>query len=157
MQNLWQRLTTTGSQPASSRCQLSFAAGVHHLCTRTMCVSPKAREKEKNARLLLRCTLQSALHSFWSMAALINTSFFPLSAGEHLVRPGGLHRQHGDLRAGGGRQAGRQSGHPQAALLSAALHPRLRQLHQGPLDDRRRPLQRLHTGQQPRRLQSIPR
>lgn len=37
--------------------------------------------------------------------------------GEPVVRAGGVHSQYGDLRLGGGRQAGQQQEHPETQIL----------------------------------------
>ena len=74
-----------------------------------------------------------------------------------MVRAGCVHRLHGDLRDGGGGQAGLQPGDAEAAVLQAALYTRLRVIHQGPLRHLLRPLVSLHPRQLPGGLQSLSR
>ena len=69
------------------------------------------------------------------------------SSGRSVVRAGGLHGQHGDLRAGRGGQVGLQPGDVEQEVLQAALHPRLRIVHQGSLRHLCGLVQHLHLGQ----------
>ncbi|XP_072776751.1 CTD nuclear envelope phosphatase 1 isoform X3 [Taeniopygia guttata] len=82
--------------------------------------------------------------------------FLP-GGGEPVVRAGGVHGQHGDLRLRRGRQAGQQPQHPQPALLPTALHAGVGQLHQRPVGGAQRPVQHRHPGQLTWRLQEPPR
>jgi len=59
--------------------------------------------------------------------------FLGYVAGLTVVRPGGFHGQHGDLRSGGGGQAGQRPEHSPEAILQTTLHARLRILYQRPV------------------------
>uniref|UniRef100_A0A674GH72 Uncharacterized protein n=1 Tax=Taeniopygia guttata TaxID=59729 RepID=A0A674GH72_TAEGU len=82
--------------------------------------------------------------------------FLP-GGGEPVVRAGGVHGQHGDLRLRRGQQAGQQPQHPQPALLPTALHAGVGQLHQRPVGGAQRPVQHRHPGQLTWRLPQPPR
>jgi hypothetical protein len=93
-------------------------------------------------------------HSDGHSHSFLTSLFVP---GVPVVRAGGVHGEHGDLRYGGGGQAGRRAGDAAAALLPPALHPRLWLLHERPLGHLLRSGLGLHTGQLARSLQSLSR